>query len=228
MKPIIELKDVWKIYQMGKVEVQALRGINLQIRKNEFVAIIGASGSGKSTSLNMIGCLDLPTKGIVYLDDQDISKLPESDLAQIRGKKIGFIFQTFNLITSLTALENVTLPSLFQGVFADHIKETKAKNLLERVGLGQRINHRPNELSGGERQRVAIARALINDPEIILADEPTGNLDSQTGKDIMDLIGNLHNEGKTVIVITHDPYIAKYAPRKIELKDGQVLREVTR
>jgi len=225
MNPIIELKDVWKIYQMGEVEVPALKGLTLQIKEREFVAIIGPSGSGKSTSLNMIGCLDLPTKGHVYLENVDISTLPESDLAQIRGKKIGFIFQTFNLITSLTALENVTLPLIFQGVFADHQKEKQAKEILEKVGLSERINHRPPELSGGERQRVAIARALINNPDIILADEPTGNLDSQTGKDVMDLIRNLHKEGKTIILITHDPAIAKYAHRKIELEDGKVIKD---
>ena len=222
MKTVIELKDVWKIYQMGEVEVPALKGLTLQIKEHEFVAVIGASGSGKSTSLNMIGCLDLPTKGTVLLENIDISTLPESDLAQIRGKKIGFIFQTFNLITSLTALENVTLPLLFQDVFADHQKEEKAKEILKKVGLGERMSHKPPELSGGERQRVAIARALVNNPDIILADEPTGNLDSQTGKEILILLKNLHKEGKTIILITHDLSIAKHAQRKIELKDGRI------
>ena len=228
MNPIIELRDVWKIYKMGEVEVPALKGLTLQIKEHEFVAIIGASGSGKSTSLNMIGCLDLPTRGTVLLDNVDISTLRESDLAQIRGKKIGFIFQTFNLITSLTALENVTLPLLFHPELRDHKRQSYAKDILEKVGLSERINHRPPELSGGERQRVAIARALVNNPDIILADEPTGNLDSQTGKEIINLIKELHKEGKTIILITHDLSIAKYAQRKIELKDGQVLKEEKR
>ncbi len=227
MKTVIELRDVWKIYQMGEVEVPALKGLNIQIKEKEFVSIIGASGSGKSTSLNMIGCLDLPTKGKVLLEDVDISTLTESDLAQIRGKKIGFIFQTFNLITSLSALENVTLPLLFHPELKDN-KIEKAKQLLEKVGLGERMHHKPTELSGGEAQRVAIARALINNPDIILADEPTGNLDSQTGKEILDLIKNFHKEGKTIILITHDLSIAKHAQRKIELRDGQVLREAKR
>ena len=225
MNPIIELRDVWKIYQMGEVEVPALKGLTLQIREKEFVAVTGPSGCGKSTSLNMIGCLDIPTRGTVFLDNIDISTLPESDLAQIRGKKIGFIFQTFNLITSLTALENVVLPTLFIGsLTADHQKQNKAKEILEKVGLGERLDHKPTELSGGERQRVAIARALINNPDIILADEPTGNLDSQTGKEVLSIIRGLHKEGKTIILITHDTSIAKYAQRKIELKDGKVLR----
>ena len=224
MKPIIELRDVWKIYKMGEVEVPALKGMSLQINEKEFVAIVGPSGSGKSTSLNMVGCLDLPTKGAVLLDNIDISTLRESDLAQIRGRKIGFIFQTFNLINSLTALENVTLPLLFQNTFADHQKEIKARELLEKVGLGHRINHKPTELSGGERQRVAIARALVSNPEIILADEPTGNLDSKTGLEVMDIIQKLHKEGKTIILITHDRNIARYAERTIHIKDGQVVK----
>ncbi len=222
MKPIIELKNVWKIYQMGEVEVPALKGLNLQIREKEFVAVIGASGSGKSTSLNMIGCLDLPTKGTVLLENQDISTLSESNLAQIRGRKIGFVFQTFNLITSLTALENVKLPLLFHPELGNHNREDRAKEILKKVGLEERMNHRPTELSGGERQRVAIARALVNNPDIILADEPTGNLDSQTGKEIIILLRNLHKEGKTIILITHDVSIAKYAQRKVELKDGRI------
>ena len=227
MKPIIELKEVWKIYQMGEVEVPALKGLSLQIREKEFVAIIGPSGSGKSTSLNMVGCLDLPTRGTVLLEGVDISTLKESDLAQIRGKKIGFIFQTFNLITSLSALENVTLPLLFHDTLESHKRVQKAKDILEKVGLGHRMAHRPSELSGGERQRVAIARALINDPDIILADEPTGNLDSVTGKEVMNLIRNLHKEGKTIILITHDASIAKYAQRKIVIRDGQVVKRGT-
>jgi len=221
MKPVIELKDVWKIYQMDKVQVPALKGLTLQIRPKEFVAIIGPSGSGKSTSMNMVGCLDIPSKGQVYLEGYDLAKLTESELAQIRGRKIGFVFQTFNLINSLTALENVTLPLLFQSNLTDSQKRDKALDLLKKVGLGQRYTHKPTELSGGERQRVAIARALVNDPEIILADEPTGNLDSKTGKEILEIIRNLHKEGKTIILVTHDPSIARYAQRTIEIRDGQ-------
>lgn len=222
MHPIIELKDVWKIYQMDKVQVPALKGLSLKINPKEFVAITGPSGSGKSTAMNMVGCLDTPTKGIVSLEGQDIAKLPESDLAQIRGRKIGFIFQTFNLISSLTALENVILPLLFQNTFTDHQKERRAIALLDKVGLSKRYYHKPGQLSGGERQRVAIARALINDPEIILADEPTGNLDSKTGYEILTLIRNLHKEGKTIIVVTHDHSIARYAERTIQIVDGHV------
>ncbi len=224
MNPIIELKDVWKIYQMGEVEVPALKGLNLQIREKEFVAIIGPSGSGKSTSLNMVGCLDLPSKGTVFLDNIDISTLKESDLAQIRGRKIGFVFQTFNLITSLSALDNVKLPLLFQDSLTNQQKQERAKDILTKVGLGERYQHKPTELSGGERQRVAIARALVNNPDIILADEPTGNLDSKTGIEVMNLIRKLHKEGKTIILITHDHSIAKYAQRIIKIKDGQVVK----
>lgn len=223
--PLIELRDVWKIYQMDKVQVIALKGICLKVNKGEFVGIVGASGSGKSTSLNMVGCLDLPTKGTIFLEGLDISKMSESQLAQIRGRKIGFIFQTFNLISSLTALENVTLPMLFQSGFKDHEREKYAMSVLDKVGLSQRYNHHPSELSGGERQRVAIARALINNPEILLADEPTGNLDSKTGIEIIDIIRKLHKEGKTIILITHDRDIAKYAHRIIHIKDGQVVKQ---
>src|SRR3989339_1769572 len=190
---IIKLENVWKIYKMGEVEVPALRGLNLKIKRGEFVAVQGASGSGKSTALNSIGCLDVPTKGRVYLEDKDISKLPESELAQIRGKKIGFIFQQFNLISTLTALENVTLPMIFQNIPSEE-RVMKAKELLALVGLADRVNHRPTELSGGQQQRVAIARSLINDPEIILADEPTGNLDSKSGQQVMDMLEKLHKE----------------------------------
>jgi len=221
---IIKLENVWKIYKMGEVEVPALRGLNLKIKRGEFVAVQGASGSGKSTALNSIGCLDVPTKGRVYLEDKDISKLPESELAQIRGKKIGFIFQQFNLINTLTALENVTLPMIFQNISSEE-RIKKAKELLEMVELGDRINHKPNELSGGQQQRVAIARSLANDPEVILADEPTGNLDSKTGETVINFLGKLHKEKKTtVIMVTHDANLAKHAQRIEYLKDGVIMK----
>jgi putative ABC transport system ATP-binding protein len=221
-KPVIELRDVWKVYQMGEVRVPALRGLNLKIYPKDFVAIIGASGSGKSTLMNMVGSLDVPTKGKVFLDGQDISLMDESTLAQVRGRKIGFVFQQFNLLPNLTAAENVALPMIFQGVPKEE-RQTRSLELLERVGLLDRATHRPNEMSGGQQQRVAIARALANDPEIILADEPTGNLDSKTGEMVMKLLVNLDKkEGKTLIVITHDKNIAKVAEKRVNLIDGQV------
>lgn len=225
---VIELKDVWKTYKLGKLSLDVLRGINLKIKKGEFVAIIGPSGSGKSTLMNQVGVLDTPSKGQVLLEDHDISKYSESELAQIRGRKIGFIFQQFNLIPTLTALENVILPTIFQNV--DEEKRTKrAKELLSNVGLSERMGHRPSELSGGQQQRVAISRALINNPEIILADEPTGNLDSNSGKQIMEDLSELHSkEGKTIILVTHDNDLIKYADRVIHIKDGQVLKETTK
>lgn len=224
-KPVIRIDEVWKVYRMGKVDVPALRGLSMEVYPGEFVAVIGASGSGKSTTLNMVGCLDTPTKGHVYLDGKDISKLNENMLAKIRGKKIGFVFQTFNLIPSLNAVENVTLPMIFQGVPKDARTE-KAKELLALVGLEKRMHHKPSELSGGERQRVAIARALANDPEVILADEPTGNLDSVTGRQIIDMLRGLHSKsGKTIVLITHDLNTAKFAERIIRLKDGRVEKQ---
>ena len=220
MKSIIELREVWKVYKLGDVDVPALRGLNLKVKKGEFLAIMGKSGSGKSTSMNMIGCLDTPTKGSVYLDGKDISKLTESDLAQIRGRKIGFVFQTFNLLPSLNAIENVMLPMTFQG-YTHEERYKKAKNTLEGVELGHRMFHKPNELSGGERQRVALARALVNDPEVVLADEPTGNLDSKTGIEVMRVLSKLYKEKKrTVIMVTHDDDLCKYASRIFYLKDG--------
>ena len=224
MRSIIRLDDVWKIYKMGDVDVPALRGLDIDIKEGEFITILGKSGSGKSTSLNMVGCLDIPTKGKVYLDGQDISKLDENELARIRGKKIGFVFQTFNLIPSLNAIENVMLPMLFQGVPED-TRRRKASELLNLVGLGGRMLHKQAELSGGERQRVAIARALINDPEIILADEPTGNLDSKTGMEIMNIFKNLHKQKKTIVMTTHDKYLASYAKRIVHLKDGRAIQD---
>lgn len=220
-KPIIDVRDVWKIYRMGEVEVPALRGLTLQIYPKELVVIMGPSGSGKSTAMNIIGCLDLPTRGTVKLDSHDISKMPESELAQLRGRKIGFVFQTFNLLQHITALENVILPTIFQNVPREQ-RETRAKKILESVGLGDRVHHRPSEMSGGERQRVAIARALVNDPEIVLADEPTGNLDSKTGEKILELLEDLNKKGKTIIIVTHDSDIAKCTSKVFHLKDGQV------
>ena len=206
---------------MGSVEVPALRGLNMKIYPKQLVVIMGPSGSGKSTAMNIVGCLDIPTKGTVRLDGQDISKLHESTLSQLRGRKIGFVFQQFNLLSHLTALENVTLPAIFQKIPKEK-REKRAKKILESVGLGDRINHRPSELSGGERQRVAIARALINDPEIILADEPTGNLDSKTSEKIMEVLEELNKQGKTVIIVTHDPDVAKCTDCIFHLKDGKL------
>lgn len=221
-KPIIELKDVWKIYKMGETDVEALKGISISINEDEFASIQGPSGSGKSTLMHLVGCLDLPTRGNVFLDGHDISKLTESQLATIRGQRIGFVFQAFNLIPSLTAMENVMLPMIFNNV-PRWKREKNAKELMQDIGLKERMHHKPNQLSGGEQQRVAIARALANDPEVILADEPTGNLDSNTGKHIMDLILHLSKvHKKTIIMVTHDPYIASFAKKKIVIVDGQV------
>ena len=224
-KPIIELNDAGKTYQMGAVEVPALRGVNLKIHPGEFVSIMGPSGSGKSTMMNLVGCLDLPTKGSIYLDGQNIAHMPESKLAQIRGRKIGFVFQKFNLLSTLTAWENVALPMVFQGVSKDE-RRARAKKLLSSVGLAERVEHLPGEMSGGEQQRVAIARALANDPEVMLADEPTGNLDSKTGAEVITILQDLHKKGKTIIVVTHDSAVARFAERTIHIKDGQVLKEV--
>lgn len=225
-KPVIELKDVWKIYQMGDVQVVALSGLNLSVKKGEFVSIMGPSGSGKSTAMNMIGCLDIPTKGTIYLDNKDISKMSESNLAQIRGKKIGFIFQQFNLISTLTALENVMLPMIFQNIPKEE-RLSKATKLLQMVDLGDRMDHKPNELSGGQQQRVAIARSLSNNPEVILADEPTGNLDSRTGSTVLDFLKKLHiTEGKTIVMVTHDEDVAKKADRIEYLRDGKIVKSL--
>ncbi|MEM4268213.1 MAG: ABC transporter ATP-binding protein [Candidatus Woesearchaeota archaeon] len=223
---IIRLRDVWKIYQMGETEVIALQGLTLDIRRGEFVSIMGPSGSGKSTAMNMIGCLDVPTRGSIFLDGENISNMTESELAQIRGKMIGFIFQQFNLIGTLTAIENVMLPMTFQNVsFSERVR--RATQLLELVGLGERLNHRPLELSGGQQQRVAIARSLANDPEVILADEPTGNLDSKSGENVIDFLKKLHqNEGKTIVMVTHDENLAKNAERIEYLRDGKIIKTV--
>ena len=221
MESVIELQNVKKLYHLDEITVPALNGLSLKIKKEEFVAIMGASGSGKSTAMNMIGSLDTPTEGKVLLEGADISKADESELAQLRGKKIGFIFQSFNLIPSLSALGNVMLPMMFQNISRNERKE-KAAVLLTKVGLKDRMFNLPSQLSGGECQRVAFARALVNNPEIILADEPTGNLDSRTGKEIINLLTELHNQGKTIILITHDDKIAKKAKRKIKIKDGKL------
>ena len=222
MQTLIKLENIEKTYKLGDTKVQALNGISLEVYQKDFLAIQGPSGSGKSTMVNMIGCLDTPSKGQIYLDKHNIAKLSESDLAQIRGKKIGFIFQTFNLIPSLTALENVALPMIFQNS-SRTIRLKKANELLHQVGLGNRITHLPNQLSGGQRQRVAIARALINDPEIILADEPTGNLDTKTGNEIISLLQEFNKNGKTIILVTHNPELAKLADKVINLKDGKIV-----
>ena len=221
MEVIIKLNDVWKIYQLGAISVQAVRGISLDVKQGGFIAIMGPSGSGKSTLMNMVGCLDIPTKGGIYLLGQDIAHMSESELAQIRGKTIGFIFQQFNLISTLTALENVMLPMAFQDVPLA-VRRERAKKLLELVELGNRIFHRPSELSGGQQQRVAIARSLANDPQVILADEPTGNVDSSTGEKIMSYLKKLNNEGKTIVMVTHDPHVAEQAKRIVHIRDGKV------
>jgi len=220
---VLSLKNVSKVYQLGKVELVALKGINLDIYQGDFVTIMGPSGSGKSTLLNLIGCLDSPTKGKVFLKGKDISLMSESQLSQFRGKTIGFIFQEFNLLPQLNALENVALPMVFQEVSQEKRRE-KAKELLTLVELDERILHQPAELSGGERQRVAIARSFANSPEIIIADEPTGNLDSTTGKKVMEILTDFHKkEGKTMIVVTHDPHIADYSEIIVNIKDGQII-----
>ena len=221
---ILKLQDVWKIYKMGAVEVPALRGVNVEIMKGDFVAIIGVSGSGKSTMMNLIGCLDIPSRGSIHLKSKDISTLSESDLASFRGKTIGFIFQQYNLIQSMSAFENVMLPLEFLE-YNDQKAAARAREILTLVGLGDKMHHRPTQLSGGQQQRVSIARSLVSDPEIILADEPTGALDSVTGKEVLNLLQKLWKEhGKTIILVTHDLNLAKLAHTTIELKDGEIMR----
>jgi putative ABC transport system ATP-binding protein len=220
---LIELQDVWKIYQLGEVEVPALRGVSLQIKKGEFLAVVGASGSGKSTMVNLIGCLDTPTKGTLYLKSQDVTHMSESDLSSLRGKTVGFVFQQYNLIPTLTAYQNILLPLELQE-FDDEEAHKRAEELLKLVGLGDKMGNLPTQLSGGQQQRVSIARALAANPEIILADEPTGALDSVTGKEVIDMLHRLwKNEGKTIIMITHDHHLAQYAHTRVELKDGQIM-----
>jgi len=226
-KVVLSLQNVWKIYKMGEVSVPALKDVSVDVKQGDFVAIIGASGSGKSTMMNLMGCLDTPSKGAIYLSNRDISKLSESDLASLRGKTIGFIFQQYNLIQSMTALENVLLPLEFQEM-DDAAALRRAKELLGIVGLGSKTHHLPSQLSGGQQQRVSIARSLASNPQIILADEPTGALDSTTGKELLTMLTRLwKEEGKTIIMVTHDLAIAKYAHTIIELKDGEVQRVST-
>ncbi len=222
---IICTEDLWKTYDMGsEQQVQALRGVSVKIQRNEYVAIMGPSGSGKSTLMNLIGCLDTPSKGSYWLNGQLVSELDDDELARIRNKEIGFVFQTFNLLARATSLHNVELPLIYAGIPSDERME-RAKEVLGSVGMAERMNHKPNELSGGQRQRVAIARALVNRPSIILADEPTGNLDSQTGVEIMALFDRLHEQGNTIVLVTHEHDIAEYAHRVIHIRDGQVFSD---
>jgi putative ABC transport system ATP-binding protein len=218
---VIVVEDLWRTYDMGSEQVQALRGISLSMRHNEYVAIMGPSGSGKSTLMNLIGCLDTPSKGKYWLNGQLVSELDDDELARIRNKEIGFVFQTFNLLARASSLHNVELPLIYNGT-PTAARIARAKEALTSVGLEARMNHKPNELSGGQRQRVAIARALVNRPSIILADEPTGNLDSKTGVEIMALFDTLHANGNTIVLVTHEPDIAEYAHRVVHIRDGQI------
>jgi putative ABC transport system ATP-binding protein len=222
---IIETRDLWKTYVMGSEEIHALRGVNIEIEKGEYVAIMGPSGSGKSTLMNLIGCLDTPTKGSYLLNGKQVSQMNDNELARIRNEEIGFVFQTFNLLPRASALHNVELPLIYAGV-ASKDRQERAKDALRKVELESRMTHRPNELSGGQRQRVAIARALVNNPSILLADEPTGNLDSKTGVEIMALFDRLHSGGNTIVLVTHEPDIASHAHRVIHIRDGQVEKDV--
>ena len=222
---VIVVEDLWRTYDMGsEQQVHALRGVSLKIRHNEYVAIMGPSGSGKSTMMNLIGCLDTPSKGRYWLNGQLVSELDDDELARIRNKEIGFVFQTFNLLARATSLHNVELPLIYNGTPAAE-REERAKQSLINVGLENRMYHKPNELSGGQRQRVAIARALVNSPSIILADEPTGNLDSKTGIEIMSLFDQLHAKGNTIVLVTHEPDIAEYAHRVVHIRDGQIFSD---
>jgi len=219
VKPIIVVKDLTRMYQMGTEVVNALRSITMDIKKNEYVALMGPSGSGKSTLMNILGCLDTPSSGEYYLNDQLVSDMSDGELAAIRNKEIGFVFQTFNLLPRLSSLENVALPLVYAGMRRSRRIEV-AEHAMEQVGLADRMSHKPNELSGGQRQRVAIARALVNEPSIILADEPTGNLDTKTSLEIMDIFGKIHAMGNTIILVTHEPDISTYAHRVVKLRDG--------
>ena len=218
---IIKLEGITREYMMGTEQVRALRGIDLEIRRNEYVAIMGPSGSGKSTMMNLLGCLDTPTAGRYWLNGHEASQMKDDDLARVRNKEIGFVFQTFNLLPRASALANVELPLVYAGA-SGRERKRRAEQALQRVGLGERMHHKPNELSGGQRQRVAIARALVNDPSILLADEPTGNLDSVTSEEIMRVFGALHSQGQTVVIVTHEPEIAAHAHRVVVLRDGRV------
>jgi putative ABC transport system ATP-binding protein len=225
--PVIETVDLWKTYVMGSEEIHALQGVTISIERGEYVAIMGPSGSGKSTLMNLIGCLDTPSRGSYLLNGKQVSQMNDNELARIRNEEIGFVFQTFNLLPRATALHNVELPLVYAGVAAKDRQE-RARVALQKVELGERMMHRPNELSGGQRQRVAIARALVNNPSILLADEPTGNLDSKTGTEIMGLFERLHKAGNTIVLVTHEPDVASFAYRTIYIRDGKVENDVTR
>lgn len=218
---LIETVDLWKTYVMGAEEIHALRGVSIAIDRGEYVAIMGPSGSGKSTLMNLIGCLDTPTRGTYRLNGKSVDQMNDDELAHIRNEEIGFVFQTFNLLPRATALHNVELPMVYAGMTSSQ-RETRAKEVLSMVELEDRMTHRPNELSGGQRQRVAIARALVNSPSILLADEPTGNLDTKTGDEIISLFGRLHNDGNTIILITHEADVASHADRVVQIRDGRV------
>jgi putative ABC transport system ATP-binding protein len=221
---VILVQDLWKVYQLDKQEVEALRGVSFTIARNEFVAIMGPSGSGKSTLMNLIGCLDTPTRGTYELNGKLVSAMTEDELARIRNREIGFVFQVFNLLPRASAFRNVELPLVYSGVKRD-LREEKARAALERVEMKARMTHRPTELSGGERQRVAIARALVNEPSLILADEPTGNLDSRTGREILSLFHKIHGQGNTIIMVTHDHEVADQAQRIIHIRDGEIEKD---
>jgi len=221
---LIEVEDLVKNYYMGSIVVPALRGVSLKVERNEYVAIMGPSGSGKSTLMNILGCLDTPTSGTYRFEGEDVSHLTDNELAEIRNRRIGFVFQMFNLLPRADALHNVELPLIYSGMPASR-RRKRAMEALDRVGLADRMHHRPNELSGGERQRVAIARALVNNPSIILADEPTGNLDTVTGEEIMQVFGELHKQGHTIILVTHERYIAEHSHRIIHLRDGKIEKD---
>jgi putative ABC transport system ATP-binding protein len=225
MDPLISINDVQKVYDMGPVQVRALDGVSLEIAPGDYIAIMGPSGSGKSTLMNLIGCLDTPSSGSYRLKGREIARMDDDELARIRNLEIGFIFQTFNLLARTDALQNVELPLIYSGV-SRRERHERAKKALEAVGLGDRMHHRPNEMSGGQRQRVAIARALVNSPSILLADEPTGNLDSTTGEEIMALIGKLHAQGNTILLVTHEDELAQQASRVIRLRDGRIVSDV--
>ncbi len=224
---LIETRDLWKTYVMGDEEIHALRGVSVEIDRGEYVAIMGPSGSGKSTLMNLIGCLDTPTKGSYLLNGREVAEMNDDELAQIRNQEIGFVFQTFNLLPRATALHNVELPLIYAGI-SGRARQERARLALDKVDLIPRASHKPNELSGGQRQRVAIARALVNDPSILLADEPTGNLDSKTGTEIMSVFDRLQQAGNTIIVVTHEADIAAYAHRTIHIRDGQIEKDVKR